>query len=307
MRVSPTLRTTGALLAATFSLLLPAAARACGVCGSGDRFVAMDSVGVQSWRLSAELRLGSSRVGDNSADSAGTSPDSNNSSFLLRETQLDLGLGYGFYPGVSASLSLPLLLRQITPPSGADATDAGLGDIELRLSGLAFGLAAPRKLLLSGGLKLPTAGIATDALGDPLPAAVQPGTGSVSPFVGAAWIGIFGPWIGRVSATFYLPFQVIDGPHASTTFRVGTSIERRLLPELSTRLGVNTRLEASTESNGVDEPNSGGFVGYVMSEVAYRPRPETTLTLGLHVPVVQALRGDHTQGTIAALGFTQAL
>jgi hypothetical protein len=68
------------------------------------------------------------------------------------------------------------------------------------------------------------------------------------------------------------------------------------------RLGVFARLDASGNlTPSTDDPNSGGFVGYVTSELAFSPMDDLVITAGIFLPVIEALRGAHHESAIGAL------
>src|SRR6185503_16908270 len=106
---------------------------------------------------------------------------------------------------------MPLLWRQISSGAYGRRNDFGLGDLELRIRTPMTKRKSREQLALHAGVKLPTAPLQEDAHGDPLPAALQPGTGAISPLAGASFLTTRGLWSVAASATLYLPMQVRTG------------------------------------------------------------------------------------------------
>lgn len=288
-------RAAGLALALLASRAAPALA--CAVCGVGDPTLTVagsERPFAGRLRLSGTLRLGGLRVGTPGLDE-----------ISLREQRFDLGLAYAPLPTLFLSLALPLLHRDTVDVQGRRAGTTGPGDVELRAKYFAWqGRKGPfsHQVAFMGGLKLPTAPLQEGADGQPLSENLQPGMGAVTPLVGAFYGFTRGPYSLFASATFYLPFAVRAGPHGGDSLR--SSIAAQLQPRraFALRFGLDTRLDSSADQNGVSDPNSGGFVGYVSPELVLSPVTDLVLQVGAHFPVLQALRGYHREGPILALG-----
>jgi hypothetical protein len=100
------------------------------------------------------------------------------------------------------------------------------------------------------------------------------------------------------AAALYLPFAVRSRPHAGSAFRASAALTFAPHEKVALRWGVQAKLEASTESNGVDDPNSGGFLGFITTELVIAPADRWTCSVGGYFPALQLLRGAHRQGTI---------
>ncbi len=279
------------------ALVWPRQAAACGACGAGDS--ALTATGAElptgfGLAASADVRAGSVRIGGANG-------------LAIDEQRLDLGVSLATRR-VDLAVALPYLRRTVRIALGPADTRLAMGDAEIRAQGFvsaAIHDSAPRALALFGGLRLPTAP-EQFAGRDPLPAALQPGSGALTPFIGGLYSVAWGAWVARAAGGLYLPFAVRAGPHAGSQFRTNASIQRGLGRYLATRAGFQAKLEASTTAGGEDDPNSGGFIAFVSTEGIITPARGLTVTVGAHFPAIQLLRGSHQQGTILAAGAAYA-
>ena len=263
---------------------------ACAVCATADpTLVASGEETPYRGRVRAEadLRVGSAAAGGVSLD----------------DRRLEMGFMWAPLRDFEVGLATPFLLRNI------DGTldERTLGDVEVRAQVLAYearGAFGRRRFGILGSLKLPTAPIGYDEHGAPLPSALQPGCGSIAPTLGAYYSAGRGAWSAYVSGSLFLPFSVRDGPHSSDSLRVSTHVQFQPRPWIAARLGFFGRLDASGQlAPGADDPNSGGFIGYVTSELAFAPATDLVVTAGAFVPVVEALRGAHHESAIVSFNL----
>jgi hypothetical protein len=247
-------------------------------------------------RVSAELRVGHVRVGTPGVDEVG-----------LSEERLELSGAYAPTRSLLLVLAVPLLYRQAAFHDGATTRFFTVGDIELRAKQFVFNGRRggfQHNVAIQGGVKAPSAPVQNDDRGVPLPAALQPGMGAVTPFAGVFYgVGRW-PWSFFASATVYLPFAVRDSAHASDSFRASASVQRQVGRAFAARIGIDTRLDGSGDTNGKPDPNSGGFVAYLSPALVVSPVVDLLLAAGAHVPFGQALQGRHHESTIAALSVT---
>jgi hypothetical protein len=102
----------------------------------------------------------------------------------------------------------------------------------------------------------------------------------------------------------YLPFAVRDKAHAGDSFRTTGVLQIEATPRFAARLGASTRIESTGEDRGSVDPNSGGFVGYVSTELVATPFTGLHVTTGAYFPVIQLLRGAHRETAIGSAGLT---
>jgi hypothetical protein len=277
----------------------PAVAEACSVCGCGDPTLTVmgDEKPFRGrLRLDAEVLLGQSRVGTPGADEID-----------LTEERVEIAAAYAPTRALFLVLAVPMLDRQAMFHDGSISKTFTLGDIEARAKGFVSSVwrgAFHHQVAIQGGIKAPTGPVERYPSGAPLPAAVQPGMGAVTPFAGVFYGLGHGVWSFYASVTVYLPFAVLAAAHSSDSFRSSASVQRQVGKVFAARLGLDTRLDASGELNGISDPNSGGFIAYLSPGLVVSPVSDLLLSAGAHVPFAQALLGYHHEGTIASLGVT---
>lgn len=288
----------GAALVAS-GLAHPVTARACAVCGCGDPTLTVmgdEKTFEGRARIAGELRVGHVRVGEPGVSEIG-----------VTEERFEVTGAYAPTPSLLLVVALPTLARQLSFPDKTSGRFFTVGDLDIRAkifvwSGRRSGF--QHRVALQGGVKLPTAPVENDDRGAALPAALQPGLGSITPFAGLFYGAGRGPWSVFASATVYLPYAVRDSAHASDSLRASTSVQRQVGRRFAARIGLDTRLDASGESNGKPDPNSGGFVAYLSPAMVLSPTTDILLAVSAHSPFVQALQGFHHEATIAAFSVT---
>jgi hypothetical protein len=290
----------GAFIAAlVLSTGWPGAAQACAVCGCGDPTLTV--MGDEKpfggrIRAAAELRVGRIRVGEPGVDET-----------VMTEERLELAVAYAPTRSTFLVLAAPLLYRQAAFHDGAHLRFFTIGDVELRIKQFVYSSRKGQiqhQVAIVGGLKAPSAPVENDDHGAPLPAALQPGLGSVAPSAGLFYGLGDGPWSFYTSATVYMPFAIRDSAHGSDSFRTSASVQRQVGRPFAARFGLDTRLDGGGVVNGQSDPNSGGFVAYLSPALVVSPATDLLLAVGAHVPFAQALRGYHHESTIGTLSVT---
>jgi hypothetical protein len=270
---------------------------ACAVCATADP--TLTTPGAEQpfsgrLRLTVDARAGEVRVGEPGA-----------AEVVLDDRRFELRMLYAPAEDLEISAAVPALERRITSVGAGRVDRTSLGDVELRIDQLAYkasDASGRRRFGIFGGLKLPTAPEEADASGATLPAELQPGCGSLVAEAGAYYLLGHGLWSFLAAASLYLPFIVRDAPHAGDSLRTTTHVQLQPLPWLASRVGFNVRLDSSGElATDVTDPSSGGFIGYVSSELVVSPASDVVLTLGAFSPAVQLLQGDHHETTVFAL------
>ncbi len=225
----------------------------------------------------------------------------------LDEQRLELSVAYAPTRTTFLALAVPLLHRVASFHDGTSKSFFTPGDIQLRVKQFVWSGrrgAFVHQAAIHGGLDTPTSPVEDGERGVALPAVLQPGMGSVAPFVGVFYGFTRGPWSLYSSAAFFLPFAVRAGPHASESFKTSLSVQRQIGRVFASRIGIDTRLDGSCEAYGKPDPNSGGFVAYLSPEVVVSPVADLLLVAGVRAPFGQALHGYHREAAIAGLGVT---
>jgi hypothetical protein len=268
---------------------------ACAVCASADPTLqapGFEQPFAQRFRLGVDALVG--RVAEDTPDGR---------RLELDDLRLSATATYAPTRDLLFSLTVPALERSLHDV--ASRTSALIpGDVDARVYGVASRSidATRRQLGFFGGFKGPTAPIERDMFGVPLPVELEPGCGSIVPYVGSAYAIGRGRYSGQVSAALYLPFSVRDQPHPGDSLRTTAWLQIQATHAFATRFGMSTRLDSTGQlSATVADLNSGGFVGYVTTDVLVSPTTDLVVAAGAMFPVVQAWFGVHRESTITGL------
>ncbi len=282
------------LLLFAFWLVLPSPARACAVCSqSSPTLVGAGSEQAYDGRLRASVdgRAGSARTG------------SGPGLVQLDDRRLELALAYAPTPDFLAAVVVPGLYRWMRSPR-ASGGEAVLGDVDARTSYRLWSSGdRQRQLHLVSGLKLPTAPLQADREGRPLSAELQPGCGSLVPYLGVDYTATVRRWTLSAGGSIFVPVPVREGPHPGYSARARAAVQVQPIRYLAARTGVSARFDATGELGPErNDPNSGGLVGYLTAGILVSPTRDLVVSLEAFFPVLQALRGEHRELTIFGAG-----
>jgi hypothetical protein len=286
------------LLVACGLLAEPSSARACATCACGDPTLTV--MGAQQpyanrFRPSLEFQYRTDAVGEAGVDRV-----------ELREQRLTLGVAYAPLEWLMLSATLPLLWRTVTDVSLAETSLFSPGDLELR-SRIYFWRDrefAPRHLLAAvAGLQLPTAPLDQEASGEYLEPELQGGTGAFQPVLGASYSFFADPWSVYASELAYIPFHSRADWHNGAAWRGSHVVQYQFVDWFAARFGANFRWEMRTRRDQPPdpEPDTGGFVLFLMPSVVLSPVTDLVINIDLQLPVVNALFGDHDEGPLFAV------
>lgn len=228
----------------------------------------------------------------------------------LSEQRLAMSIAYAPLDWLMISAQLPVLWRTVEYENLAQDSHFGLGDLELRARLVFFAdrELAPRHLIAAVvGTRLPTAPIRTSDDGQRAPPELQPGAGAIAPIAGVSYSGFAGDWSGFVSSTLIYPQEYDDGYQASLSLSTTAMLQFQPWRVLGFRLGIDTRLDGTAQENGEDEPDSGGFIGFVTPGLIVSPVMDLVVYASMYIPVLNLLEGYHKEGPAIALGVSYDL
>ncbi len=293
----PRVVATSSALLLVLVLCAPTRAHACSACACGDP--TLTSLGTEQpfagrVRLAGDLQYRSDGVGQPGVDA-------------LHLHEMRLGLTGVFAPtdALIVSATAPVLLRQLTFANLRQDQVTGLGDVDLR--GKLFvlragGVARKHLLAVQVGLKIPTGPLLKDESGRPLPADLQPGTGTLDGGLGLAYAFFARPWSWYASAFGGAPMLFDPSMVPGASLRTTAAVQREVTKKLSARLGIDTRLERPTYMNGVRERDSGGFIAFASPELLFSPGERWLLFGSARVPFLNLLSGHHREGAFLSMG-----
>lgn len=290
-------------LAVSLSILAPAAARACSICGcdpSGGT-LGLDRPSAGDLRLGLEGRYLRKESG------AGDQAEGEKEGRTLVRVQ------YSPRGRLSFSAEAPFyLFRDHFDATGArDVRARGLGDVQVgaRAEVLRFGGLVPRHTLaLSVALKLPTGDnqVLAPSDGGIFDEHKQLGSGSTDALAQAFYTYGQFPWVA------YAGLQGRFNGSNGRGFRYGHALfatlgaRRTLLEDRS----LFVSLEAQARNAGFDrlaaggvDPDSGGFAGFATASAGYQLRDDLLVRATLQVPVATALHGAQHEHPVGILGL----
>ncbi|MEM9189754.1 MAG: transporter [Myxococcota bacterium] len=283
------------MAAVTFGMAAPQPVRACTVCRVGDP--TLTAMG-QEQGVAGRLRLGAEF--EHRTEASG---EQDVDRIEVSEQRLDVAASYAPTDAIQLGLIVPVLRREVTLLNLAEETVWGLGDVEARSRFTVFRdrrFETRHWVFVGAGVKLPTAGRRSEN-GATLALDRQLGDGAFAASADAGYRYSPGAFSFLATLGGLLPFEGWGGA------RSGASVHGELMlqyqPVTAFAVAASTRVRHSASTREVDspsssdrDPHSGGTVGYLGGRVTLAPVSDLVLALGVQVPVVQDLRGEHTEG-----------
>jgi hypothetical protein len=271
-------------------------AQACASCGCGD--ATLTALGVEQpfagrLRSSLELSYRTDALGRPGVDE-----------LHLRELRADASIAWAPIDTLFLLASVPLLYRQAWDPSLATSDAWGVGDTELRAKWFVFRdrAFAPRLLLAATfGVKLPTAPWQSDSDGRRVPLEAQPGTGSLDSLLGASASMFQGDVSAYASAQLSWPMLTRAPLEPGRSLRGSLALQHQTLRWLALRAAADSRWDVASHEAGQRDPDSGGWVLFVGGDTLLSPAADLSISVGVRVPVVDALTGEHDEGPRASI------
>ena len=253
------------------------------------------------FKRKADLYMGSERIDDPLDQS-------------FEEQRIVLGIDHGLRPDLTASVLVPFVRRSFES-AGVGASSSGFGDVAVLGKLRAYKrdwLRGAMHVSLIGGLELPTADTDQRDNGALLPPSLQPGSGSLDPFVAVAANLNLNRL--RFDALAFFKFN----QEGSQDFEQGDFLAAevggayRFLhtkypgPSASARVGLQWRHEGSAEQAGSGVPNTGSDELLLRTGLGWHPTPGTDVSLAVDFPLDQDLEGEQLglgTRTFFAIGF----
>jgi len=279
-----------ALALALLTVLVAPPARPCASCQTGDP--TLTAFGTERGyddrvRVAVDLRSRTDRIGDGDDRVA------------IDELRSELGLAWAPTDWFFVQLATPLIVRWLSYADAARELVLGVGDVALRTR---WSLG---DVSLTLGVTLPTAPTLVRQ-GTRLPLEAQLGSGSFDPSLGLAWSTSLRPWALHLSA-----FATYPTGDANPSLRLAAFVQyeawRQAEHALALRLALDARVDGHAHDGARVEPDSGGTIGFIGGDLVASPASDWTVTLGVHVPVVEALVGAHHEGVVWAASLAYDL
>ena len=157
---------------------------------------------------------------------------------------------------------------------------------------------------LLAGARLPTADEQTSN-GVPLEFDAQPGIGATV-YNAGAWYSYFDfPWLVYLSGTYhYMPDEGFQGFNAGDALVTTLGMQYATDYNYAFQLSFDTRYSEKDTFFDIEDPDSGGFIGYLSPGFVYSAKTDLLFFANIKLPVVDNLNGNHEEGAIFNIGVT---
>ena len=281
------------------ALTIARPAQACATCGCGDPTLV--SIGAEQ-PFGGRFRAFSE--GQVRTEASGT-PQTGGTS--LTEWALNFGGSYAFSTRWALSVTVPVLFRTLESADLSQDHSTNLGDIEALGKVVLWrdrDFAARHLFSLLGGMRFPTAPLQRLPDGTVLTSDIQAGPGAWWFIGGASYYGrLGGPWSVYTSVLAYLPTKGREGLEPAPSGRGTVHVQVQPWSWMSFRLGTDMRLDGVWHENGEVSPDTGGFIAFLSPAVLISPATDWLIQVSARFPVINALKGVHTEGTYASISL----
>ncbi|MBX3192701.1 MAG: hypothetical protein KF819_37300 [Labilithrix sp.] len=212
----------------------------------------------------------------------------------LVELRAQPGLSVAVGKSSMVGADVPILHRSLTLRAGEARSATTLGDVDLHLSHTGWRSApstTSSRFMVSVGAKLPTAPLELDPAGEQVHPDLQPGCGSVAPYLGATHAWSSSLWSAWVSGSFLMPVSVRTGAHPGSSLRGSLTLQLQPTRAFATRASVLGRFDARGAIDDEVVARSGGASMHLASELVFSPTTDVVIGAGASFPVVQEMRG----------------
>ena len=221
-----------------------------------------------------------------------------------------VGSGEGDYPRGTVDLRLPITWpvpnRTLDSFNLETQESTALGDIRVTAK---FFLQEKDSFQthmygLLAGARLPTAQEQTSN-GIPLEFDAQPGIGAGVINAGI-WYSYYNfPWLGHFSSTYHhMPNEGFQGFLAGDALVTTIGLQYASTFKYAFQLAFDTRYSQKDTFFDIEDPDSGGFIGYLSPGFVYSVKTDLLFFANIKLPVVDNLNGNHEEGAIFNIGVT---
>lgn len=225
---------------------------------------------------------------------------------VIDEQRLSLRLAYAPSTRYMLGLSIPYVNRQLESFNLAQEEVTAIGDVKITVKNFMQKKEFLQKHMygLLGGIKLPTASEALDANGEPLDFDVQVGQGATVLNAGGWYAHYNYPYFYYTSATYHIASEGYQEFQAGDALVYDAMAQYASKHSMAYFLGLQGRSSQKDTFSGVEDPDSGGTIIFIVPGFIYTMVQDLLLNVAVKFPVIDALNGDHTEGGIFTIGVT---
>ena len=280
------------LVAVTFSLV-HTPLQACSTCKCGDptlTLVGSEKPFAGRLRLGVDYQLRSETEGD---------PDVLESE--IDEERLTLGIIYSVNRRLTLGLRVPYVWKEQQTNTLARNEARGLGDSDIFAR---YNLWERERDIygITVGARLPTADEAEDQNGDPVDIDAQPDVAAPAALIGGYWQRFLHPWFYTASATATLYGDGRQGIEPGNNITGSLRAQYAFSYGLAAQAGLDFRYGERDAFDGIDDEDSGGFLGNLFVGGAWSPVEDWLMFAGVQVPLLDDLNGHQDEDPTFQLG-----
>ena len=224
----------------------------------------------------------------------------------IDEQRVSLNMAYAPSTRLMLGLSIPYVNRQLESFNLSQEEVTELGDITITVKNFMQDKEFLQQHMygLLGGLKLPSASEAVDDNGNPLDFDVQAGQGATVLNAGAWYAHYNYPYLFYTSATYHIASEGYQEFQAGDALVYNATAQYASKHNVAYYLGLEGRSSQKDTFSGVEDPDSGGTIVFIAPGFIYTMVQDLLLNATVKFPAIDALDGDHEEGTIFNIGLT---
>jgi len=225
---------------------------------------------------------------------------------IIDEQRVTADVAYAPSTRLMLGLSVPYVNRQLESFNLSSEQVTALGDVTITIKNFMQEKEFLQKHMygLLGGIKLPTATEATDNNGVPLDFDVQAGQGATVINAGGWYAHFNYPYFFYTSASYHLASEGYQDFQAGDALVYNASAQYASRHSVAYSLNLEGRSSQRDTFAGVEDPDSGGTIIFLAPGFIYTIFPDLLLNAAIKFPAIDALYGDHEEGTILNIGVT---
>lgn len=225
---------------------------------------------------------------------------------IIDETRVSANFAYAPTTRLMLGVSVPYVNRQLQSFNLSSEEVRALGDVKFTIKNYLQEKEFMQTHMygLLGGLKLPTASEALDSNGVPLDFDVQVGQGATVINAGGWYAHFNYPYFFYTSASYHIASEGYQDFQAGDALVYNASAQYASKHSVAYFLNLEGRSSQRDTFAGVDDPDSGGTIIFLAPGFIYTILPDLLLNATVKLPVIDALYGNHDEGTIFNIGVT---
>jgi hypothetical protein len=225
---------------------------------------------------------------------------------IIDEKMVSLSMAYAPSSRLMFGLNIPYAHRHLQSYNLTDEEVTTWGDVTITVKNFLQEKDFLQKHMygLIGSIKLPTGAEQDDSAGQPLDFDVQVGQGAYVGGIGGWYAQYNYPYMFYTSASYYVASEGYQNFQAGNALVFNAVAQYASQHHLAYYLGLEGRNSEKDAFSGVDDDDSGGTIIFLAPGLIYTIRQDLLLNTSVKLPTIDALNGNHEEGTIFTIGVT---